>query len=87
MLENVGGDGFYASNERLLMVGLGNSQTVKSLSIKWPSGRRQMLENVPANSRVTVVEGRAWMTAPVGRTLPTGSSSAIGPTTPINRSS
>jgi hypothetical protein len=69
ILENVGGDGFYASNERLLMVGLGKSQTVKSLSIKWPSGRREVLEHIPANSRVTVVEGRASITVPMGRAL------------------
>jgi hypothetical protein len=71
ILENVSGDGFYASNERLLMVGLGKSQTVKSLSIKWPTGRREVLENIPANSRVTVVEGRASLTAPMGCTLHT----------------
>jgi hypothetical protein len=71
IFEIVGGDGFYASNERQLMVGLGKSQTVKSLSIKWPSGRREVLENIPANSHVTVVEGRASMTAPMGRALHT----------------
>eukprot|EP00913_Durusdinium_trenchii_P013411 g12592.t1 len=39
------GDGFHASNERLLVFGLGSSQKVARITVTWPSGRSESFEN------------------------------------------
>ena len=36
--------------------GLGNAQTVDTVEVHWPSGRAQLLENVPVNQELTIVE-------------------------------
>ena len=54
-----GGDGYQASNHRQLLFGLGDSVTVDELSVRWPSGREQSIQNVPADTEYLLVEGRA----------------------------
>ena len=54
----VAGDGFYASNQRLLVFGLGDQQVVERLEIMWPGGSRQVFDDVPADTEQVVVEGR-----------------------------
>jgi tetratricopeptide (TPR) repeat protein len=51
------GDGYQASNERILRFGLGDQTEVERLVIDWPGGTTQVLERVPANSLWDVVEG------------------------------
>lgn len=51
------GDGFQASNERVLRFGLGNDETILSLQIEWPGGATQALANLPADTLLDVVEG------------------------------
>jgi hypothetical protein len=52
------GDGFYASNQRLLIFGLGDVEQVDAVRVKWPSGEVQRFDNVAANSEVVLIEGR-----------------------------
>ena len=53
-----GGDGYQASNHRQLLFGLGDSMSVDELSVRWPSGREQSFQNVPADAEYLLVEGR-----------------------------
>ncbi|QDV41565.1 ASPIC and UnbV [Stieleria neptunia] len=53
----VAGDGFFCRNEAVVAFGLGNRQQVDQLSIRWPSGRRQQLNNLAADRRLLIVEG------------------------------
>jgi hypothetical protein len=52
-----GGDGYQASNERQLVFGLGNSEFVDALTIRWPGGTSQNWSNVPADQHLIVIEG------------------------------
>jgi tetratricopeptide (TPR) repeat protein len=56
--EICGGDGFFASNERRVLVGLGPARTVDRLEIRWPSGQIDECHNVPAGAALTCIEGR-----------------------------
>lgn len=54
----VGGDGFAASNERALTFGLGENESIESISVDWPSGTEEVFqEHVPADSELLLVEG------------------------------
>jgi enediyne biosynthesis protein E4 len=48
-----------STNDVRLHVGLGDKTVVERLEIEWPSGRRQVLENLPANQTLTLDEGDA----------------------------
>jgi tetratricopeptide (TPR) repeat protein len=54
----VTGDGYMASNERLLQFGLGDCQSVDSLEVVWPSGNVSTVNSVPSNATVVLIEGR-----------------------------
>ena len=49
-----GGSGFSAQNQRRVHYGLGAHTTVEQLVIRWPSGRRQVIEG-PGVDRVHVI--------------------------------
>ncbi|GAB4159676.1 MAG: FG-GAP-like repeat-containing protein [Planctomycetaceae bacterium] len=51
------GDGFQASNEKVLIFGLGNQRNIKKLTIIWPSGTQSEFRNLNVNSRWLAVEG------------------------------
>jgi len=53
------GDGYQASNQRVLFLGLGHLESVPSLEVTWPSGQVQLIETLPVDSEVTLVEGRS----------------------------
>ena len=53
-----GGDGFQASNQRILTFGLGKDDVVRKINVVWPSRQVDEFSDVPANSRWTVIEGR-----------------------------
>ncbi len=52
-----GGDGFFSSNERRQIIGLGKA-TEATLTIEWPSGLRQTQSGIPAGSVVVWIEGQ-----------------------------
>jgi hypothetical protein len=49
--------GYASQNEPILHFGLGEAQEVATLSIDWPSGRRDTLRNIAANQHLHVREG------------------------------
>lgn len=56
------GDGFLVSNQRQLVLGLGQVTSIQRLSIRWPSGERQELTNLAVDRELVLVEGRgSWV--------------------------
>ncbi len=55
----VAGDGYMASNERCVPFGVATAETIDSVRVIWPSGRVSIVEHVPSDSELTLVEGRA----------------------------
>jgi hypothetical protein len=53
----VAGDGYMASNERVLQFGLADSLEVAEVRINWPSGQSTILQNVPVDVTIELVEG------------------------------
>lgn len=51
------GSGYQASNERRLIVGVGDAQQIDELVVRWPSGKVQKFENVPVSQEVWLPEG------------------------------
>jgi enediyne biosynthesis protein E4 len=59
-VREVGSAGSYLSASPLrLHVGLGEHARADRLTIQWPSGKRQVLEQVPGNRVMTVDEADA----------------------------
>jgi tetratricopeptide (TPR) repeat protein len=50
------GDGYLASNQRQLLIGLGKSQRVKQLEVQWPSGETQLYHDLPVNRQVMIIQ-------------------------------
>jgi hypothetical protein len=48
--------GYACASESAVHFGLGRSTRADSIEIEWPSGSRQILANVPADSYMTVRE-------------------------------
>ncbi|MEZ6039957.1 MAG: FG-GAP-like repeat-containing protein [Planctomycetaceae bacterium] len=53
------GSGYQASNERVLIFGLGNQSSVDELSVRWPSGLVQTFTEVVADRHLSIVEGHS----------------------------
>jgi len=53
------GDGYQASNERMLVFGLADAETAEDVLIQWPSGTEQSLSNLAAGFEYRVIEGRS----------------------------
>jgi hypothetical protein len=51
-----GGGSYLSQNDLRLHFGLGKSTRIDSVEIRWPSGKVETLENVPADAIYTVVE-------------------------------
>ncbi len=51
------GDGFQCSNERRLVVGLGATETVDELTIRWPSGLVKSFDNLVVDRDFLAIEG------------------------------
>jgi tetratricopeptide (TPR) repeat protein len=60
------GDGFQASNQRVLTFGLGEDEIIRKMTVTWPSGRSDEFSAVPVNTRWIVVEGRQSLFASPG---------------------
>lgn len=56
------GDGFQASNERIVQFGLGDQTKVESAMIEWPSGRVMKLTNVPVDGTLHLFESLPYST-------------------------
>ena len=52
-----GGASYLSQNDLRLHFGLGTAKKMESVEIRWPSGKVETLENVPADSIYTIVEG------------------------------
>ena len=58
----IGGDGYFVSNQRQLVFGLGTTISVDRLTVRWPSGAVQSFEQVPPNQEILLVEGGELLT-------------------------
>ena len=58
------GSGFLSQHSKELLIGLGASERVTSLTVEWPSGGKQILPEVPLNVRLRIVEGGTVKTEP-----------------------
>ena len=54
------GDGYLASNERLLTFGLGTADHVRELHVLWPSGTEATFANLPADAELLLIEHRPF---------------------------
>lgn len=52
------GDGYQASNQRQLVFGLADDESVDELQIRWPSGREQRFQQVSGDCEYLLVEAR-----------------------------
>ena len=64
MLEVMGGDGYCASNERTIIIGVGQTVTVPLMTVRWPSGHIDRLADVPTNTNLVLVESRLPIVLP-----------------------
>ncbi len=72
-----GGSSYLSQNDLRLHFGLGKSAKIDSVEIRWPSGKIEVLENMPADAVYTVVESSGIrdskpLAAPRASTLPSG---------------
>lgn len=56
------GDGYMASNQRIVQFGLGTTDTVQEVLVHWPSGATTTIKNLPVDTTLQVVEGRTHFT-------------------------
>jgi len=60
--QQTGGASRFSQNSQIIHFGLGTSQTVDSLTVRWPSGIMQTLYNVAADNLLTLTEPSVTMT-------------------------
>lgn len=54
--ERVAGSGYMSQDDSRIHFGLGSASKVDKLVVRWPSGTVQIVENIPANQILSVVE-------------------------------
>lgn len=54
----VAGDGYQSSNERKLVLGLGDSDRAKQVNVTWPNGETQHWDELLGDREYVIVEGR-----------------------------
>ena len=52
------GDGYQSSNQRILIIGLGEQTTVQALDVHWTSGLKQRFVNLTGDRRLLLTEGQ-----------------------------
>jgi hypothetical protein len=50
------GDGYLAKNEALIHFGLAEAKTIETLTVDWPSGKRNVFHQLPVDQRILIVE-------------------------------
>jgi hypothetical protein len=58
------GDGYQASNERVVTFGLGEASETGTVEVQWPGGGRQTFSNLAADSSYLLIEGGAPLRLP-----------------------
>lgn len=71
------GSGFLSQHSRELLVGLGASTSVQTLTVEWPSGERQTFTDLPVGMRYRLVEGGALEREPFARPSPAAPAAAV----------
>jgi ASPIC and UnbV len=51
---------FLSQGAPWLDLGIGAAEKIERLTILWPSGEKQVLENIPANQHIIIAEGKGW---------------------------
>lgn len=64
------GESYGITNSMTSYFGLGDSESIDSMHIRWPSGHIQTEYNLKTNSKIKIVEGECW--APVPEILTSG---------------
>ncbi len=64
MRELTGGDGYQVCNERKLIFGLGNAETIQQVTVRWPTGRTQVFGPLPCDLEWLLIEGGACLALP-----------------------
>ncbi len=54
------GNGYMASNQRMVTLGIGDSDRIKELEIKWPSGGTQTLSELPPGEYLVIENESEW---------------------------
>ena len=62
MRQLTAGDGYQASNERMLIFGLADADSAEEVLIQWPSGTEQRLMDLAAGFEYRIIEGRTEAT-------------------------
>lgn len=76
------GDGYHASNQRVLQFGLGEATEVREIVVDWPSGQRTTISDVPVRKQLLIVEGASEVIPRRGR--PQTATTSLGePAPPI----
>lgn len=52
----IAGDGYMCTNEPIIHFGLGDTKRIDRLTIEWPSGSKQVVENIAVNARHLMIE-------------------------------
>ena len=55
------GDGYLASNQRILVFGLGEAEQIESLEVTWPSGLQQQFGGGDVDQEIHLVEGQSQL--------------------------
>jgi hypothetical protein len=64
--------GYMSSSEPMLHFGLGGDTLIKRLVVNWPSGHRQVFENLPVDRRFTITEPAGPARIPATTPAPSG---------------
>ncbi|HEU5079829.1 MAG TPA: FG-GAP-like repeat-containing protein [Opitutaceae bacterium] len=75
--------GYLSSSEPAVHFGLGQQTKVRRLTVEWPSGKKQELDNLDVDRRLTLTEPEGEI-APVAAARPAGARSAAGQFTEIS---
>lgn len=59
VIEVTSGDGYYASNEHRMIIGVGEENAIANLTIRWPSGHVDQLTEAETNVNLMIVENRS----------------------------
>jgi len=77
--EHHAGEGLGAQNSATMLIGIGERDSVKSLKVRWPSGKIQDIGKVSANSLVTIYENPAHSATGTGFAVETYKVESIRP--------